>query len=430
MDPNATRLDLSTVDPVDVVMLVARKAGVAAPDDARAWLAAPGRAPRRRSAPYVAFLTELRRADVSEIFRDALEVALASARGDIRLADLLDQTTPATSAPSGPAADTGDDRDDVEQTGPTADGRDDADGAAPPDEASDDWYEAPADDAIGVLLAVARRAGVAVPDGARAWLSAPPPAPFDESWAYRRMLTTLPLAPVPTDVRAAIDDALAGARSGSGRLAELLGAHAPDATEQQGDPAGPGSPDRHRHDPGPGDLHVRHGRARPRPSRHRRPRLRYIRPRWRCTRTIGWARNWRRWLAVAALAVAVGAAAAWAVLQVAPELRHHLPALGLRQAFSGEPQDDGRPSGRFETDLDLLTDGADTDDAGVGIADDVVTREFGELPRAADVSAASDHEDPVTGDDDRHDLRSPLRHQVSDGAGLDGLRPIQPTPHA
>lgn len=305
MDSRSVKLDLSAVDPVDVVMAVAQKAGLAVPDSARAWLAAAGAAPGDEAAPYVQFLTELREAEVGDLYRDALETALGSARGDTRLAHLLGQATAVVPPPTEPTGDAGETSEDTPGDNVVAPRK------APTTEVSDDSFAGPADDPIDVLLAAARKAGVPVPAGARAWLSAPRPAPFDESWAYRRMLTALTITRLPPDVRATVDDAKARARSNSDRLAELLGARDTDLEERPARFSGLRSPELPRRVPGPDS-----------PSRGR---SRQTRSRGRDGRRGG---VWRQRLALVVLAFVFGAAATWGLLQVAPRLHKHLPSLG------------------------------------------------------------------------------------------------------
>lgn len=202
MEPRQPSLDVSSLDPVDVVVVLARKAGLAVPEGAQDWLAAPAPPPPAEVERYATFLAQVRAAELPDVLRGILDGALDGATGPDRLADLLGQAT----APAAPVPPPDDDR------------------AGPPDAGDDEqgWYEAPPDDAVAVLLAAARRAGVPVPAGGHAWLSTPGIASFERSWPYRRMLTSLALAPLPPEVRAEIDDAISRSRATGTRLAHLL----------------------------------------------------------------------------------------------------------------------------------------------------------------------------------------------------------------
>jgi hypothetical protein len=335
MDISSAGLDLSGVDPVDVVLLVARKGGVAVPDDARPWLAAARPAPLAEVEAYARFLADVRAVELRDVILAALEAALAGARADTRLAELLGRPAPSDPDGGGTAVERG-----AEGDGPAGDEEpgDVSDGGgrdAAGDDAGD-WYEAPAGDAITAVLTVAGRAGIPVPGDARAWLSDPTPAPFDEAWPYRSLLTALAVTPVPPEVGTAIDDALARARAGGGRLAELLGG----TTSDRGDVAGPvvavpsgrrpEAPGRWR--PAWSALRRRSGAAVP--SRRRRPR-----PRVALGRRVG----------LTLLALTVAAVAAWVIVGIAPRVGDHLPAFdpgGPDPASADGPLADGAVADR------------------------------------------------------------------------------------
>lgn len=316
MDTNPPKLDVSAHDPVEVLMIVARNADVDVPAGAREWLSAQGPAPDAADAAvYAELVAELRRAQLPAVARTALDDALEAARDDRRLAHLLGQAT----APEG-SADRGESADGASRGGPEPRQAETA-------EVDDDgWFEPPDDDddPIAAFLAVAERAGVPIPAGAAAWLSATGPAPVGEAWPYRTMITALAVAPLPVELRAAADRAQARARAVPCRLAELLG------TTRQAEPT-PAPTSRavaqaqsHRRRwsqlrPGADGLHRQPDARRDGQTRRQRPRRqrRWPLPRWQRPRP---ARTYRMVVLLAVL-LAVGAGIGAAVARVAPEAR-------------------------------------------------------------------------------------------------------------
>jgi hypothetical protein len=326
MADHRPRIDISHLDPVDVVLFMTRKAGLDMPDGASDWLSATGPAPDdRQTRTYRQLLADLRAADLPDYATAAIDDALDGARGDNRLADLLGQAT-GSPAPDVPDADTlrtaaragvaRSDVADVEHNVPQDAQTADPARNEPPDAG---------DDPIGVLLSAARGSGVPVPAGAHAWLSQPGSAPFGESWPYRRLLTSLALAPLTAQDRRAVDDALAQARSGTNRIADMLG---PGAAEE---PSAASEP--------PPSLR-RAATGTPSRGLRQRDRRQTEGDRRRADRRRAWLQR----LGIAALLSMLGAAGAWGASETIDALRSRTDArLNSSRAVAVEPDPENRP---------------------------------------------------------------------------------------
>lgn len=325
MADHSPRIDISHLDPVDVLLFMARKAGLDTPDGASDWLSATGPAPDgRQTQAYGQLLADLRAADLPDYAMAAIDDALDGARGDNRLADLLGQATDsfAHDAPDadtiGTAARAGfarSDVADVEETVPQAQTADPA-RKEPPDAG---------DDPIGVLLSAARGAGVPVPAGAHAWLSHPGPAPFGESWPYRRLLTSLALAPLTAEDRRVVDDALAQARAGTNRIADMLG---PQAAEEPS-AASESFPSHRSASTGIPSRGLRQRNRRQTENDRRRADDR--------------RRAWLQRLGIAALLSTLGAAGVWGASEAIDALRSRADArLNSGRAVAVEPDPENR----------------------------------------------------------------------------------------